>query len=121
MLAKLREKRRILRHDRVRFKVIGTKEQPRLCIHRSLKNLHIQVVDDVAGKVLFGLSTLDKGFRAKSKKGSNVKAAALLGETFASKAKEKGITNVCFDRGGYLYHGRIKAFADAARKGGLVF
>ena len=121
METRLKEKKRIHRHQRVRNKVKGTSEQPRLCVHRSLKNIFAQVIDDTAGKVLFGLSTLDKDLRKKLKDGGNVNAAAILGEAFATKAKAKGITKVCFDRGGYLYHGRIKAFADAARKGGLEF
>jgi len=83
--------------------------------------MQAHIVDDTTGKVLLGLSTLDKSLRNKAKYGGNVQAAILLGEALASKAKEKGIKKVAFDRGGYVYHGRVKAFADAARKGGLEF
>ena len=117
----IREKKRFYRHARIRKKIAGTSTQPRLCVHRSLKNMHAQMVDDSVGKVLFGISTLDKNLRKKIKDGGNVGAAAVLGEALALKAKEKGIKKVNFDRGGNLYHGRIKAFAEAARKGGLEF
>ena len=83
--------------------------------------MQAHIVDDTTGKVLLGISTLDKNLRNKAKYGGNVQAAMLLGETLALKAKEKGIKKVAFDRGGYVYHGRVKAFADAARKGGLEF
>lgn len=116
-----RELKRDARHSRVRRKVLGTSGQPRLCVHRSHKNIQAYIIDDVAGKVLFGISTLDKNIKKKLKNGGNANAAGVLGEAMAAKAKEKGITKVAFDRGGYLYHGRVKAFADAARKGGLEF
>lgn len=119
--AKEREKQRVGRHSRIRKKVVGTHEQPRMCVHRSLTNLYVQIVDDNAGKVLFGLSTRGKAVAGKIKYGGNITAAAVLGETFAAEAQKKGVKKVCFDRGGYLYHGRIKAFAEAARKGGLEF
>ncbi len=118
---KFKELKRIYRHKRVTRKVKGTNERPRLCIHRSLNNIQAQLVDDRSGKVLFGLSTLDKDLRKKLKSGGNVSAATVLGEALAVKAKTKGIAKVSFDRGGYRYHGRVKAFADAARKGGLEF
>ena len=117
----IKEVKRIFRHQRIRKRVSGTAEQLRLCVHRSLKHMHAQIIDDVQRKVLFGLSTLDKDVRSKIKSGGNVSAAEILGEALARKAQEKGIKKVCFDRGGYLYHGRIKAFAEAARKGGLEF
>ena len=117
----LREKKRIGRHRRGRKKVHGTKDRPRLCIHRSLNNFYAQFVDDEAGKVLFGISTLDKEVRAKIKHGGNIQAASLLGEIAGSVGQEKGIKKVCFDCGGYRYHGCVKAFADAARKSGLEF
>lgn len=117
----IKENKRFARHQRLRKKVIGTVERPRLCVHRSINNLYAQVVDDVQGKVLFGMSTLTKEFRTKVKKGGNIQAANLLGEVFALKVKEKGIKKVCFDRGGYQFHGRVKAFAEAARKSGLEF
>lgn len=115
------ESKRLARHDRIRKVVKGTAERPRLCVHRSLKNLYAQLVDDVQGKVLFGLSTRNKGVAAKGVDGGNVAGASALGLAFAQEAKGKGISRVCFDRGGYLYHGRVKAFAEAAREGGLEF
>jgi len=90
-------------------------------MYRSLKNLCVQVIDDTKNKTIFSLSTSDKEIKQKLPGGGNVKAAQLFGEVFAIKAKEKGITRIVFDRAGYLYHGRIKAFAEALRKGGLEF
>ncbi|HQP11029.1 MAG TPA: 50S ribosomal protein L18 [Candidatus Omnitrophota bacterium] len=116
-----KELKRVGRHERIRKKVVGTGEQPRMCVHRSLANLYVQLVDDTKGKVLFGMSTRAKDISGKIKSGGNITAAALLGEAFAAEAKKKGIKKVCFDRGGYLYHGRVKAFAEGARKGGMEF
>ena len=99
----------------------GTPERPRLSVRRSLQNLFIQIVDDTKGTTLLSASTATKDFRGKMPYGGNVKAAAALGEIVARDAKQKNITRVVFDRGGCDYHGRIKAFADAARKGGLEF
>jgi len=115
----IREQRRVAKHERIRKRVAGTKERPRLCIHRSLKNFYAQLIDDTCGKVLCGMSTLSKEVAAKN--GGNVEGAAALGKAFALMAKKKGVSKVCFDRGGYIYHGRIKAFADAVREGGLEF
>jgi large subunit ribosomal protein L18 len=112
---------RLRRHKRIRKKIIGTPQRPRLVLRRSHKNLFAQLVDDLNGKTLVGMSSLSEGFRAKMKTGGNAKSASILGELMAQKAKEKGITKVVFDRGGYLYHGRIKAFAEEARKQGLEF
>lgn len=109
------------RHLRIRKKAVGTKERPRLCIHRSNANLNIQAIDDLNGVTLYSASTLNKEVKSKSPYGGNVKAAALLGEAAASELKAKGIDKVVFDRGGYLYHGRVKAFAEACRKGGISF
>ena len=116
-----KEQKRIYRHQRIRKQIAGTADRLRLCVHRSLNNMHAQIIDDVQGKVLMGLSTSDKKLRSQIKSGGNIAAATILGESFAVKAKEKKIQKVCFDRGGYLYHGRVKAFAEAARKGGLEF
>ena len=116
-----REQRRIYRQRRIRKKVVGQVGRPRLCVHRSLKNMQAQIIDDIAGKVILGLSTLDKDLQKKLKGGGNVSAATVLGEAVAQKATAKGIKKVSFDRGGYLYHGRVKAFAEGARKGGLEF
>lgn len=117
----IREHKRINRHRRIRKRIQGSSQRLRLCVHRSLKNLTAQLVDDETGRILFGMSTLSPQVKTKMEYGGNIKAASLLGESFASKAKEKGIVKVCFDRGGYLYHGRVKAFAEAARKNGLEF
>lgn len=117
----LKEQKRIYRHQRIRKDLNGTAQRPRLCLHRSLNNLQAQIVDDSAGRVLIGKSTLAKDIKSKSKSGGNVGAAAILGEILAAEAIKKGIKKVAFDRGGYMYHGRIKAFADAARKAGLEF
>jgi large subunit ribosomal protein L18 len=121
--SKDREELRLKRHRRVRRRVSGDAERPRLVVHRSSKNVSAQVVDDVQGKVLLGVSTLApelKDLRAKdeTKKRDLAKAA---GKLVAEKAKAAGITKVVFDRGGYLYHGRIAAFAEGAREGGLEF
>lgn len=99
----------------------GSLEKPRLVVRRSLKNIAAQIVDDSQKKVLFGLSSLDKEIRKHFPNAGNVKSAVFFGEYFAKKAKEKGFSKVIYDRAGYLYHGRIKAFAEALRKGGLEF
>lgn len=117
----VKESKRFFRHKRIRTKVRGFALQPRLCLHRSLNNLFAQVVDDSSGKILFGMSTLTKQLRDKVKDGGNVKAASFLGEAFALEAQKRGIKKVCFDRGGYMYHGRVQAFAEAARKAGMEF
>ena len=109
------------RHKRIRLRIFGTKEKPRLLLKRSLNNFAVQMVDDTENSVLFALSTLNKEFKAKIPKAGNIKAAEAFGSFFAQKAREKGFLRLIFDRAGYLYHGRIKAFADAARKGGLEF
>jgi large subunit ribosomal protein L18 len=103
----------------VRKKISGSAEIPRLCVYRSEKNIYAQIIDDVAGKTLVSASSLDKDFAGKV--GSNKEAAKLVGELVAKKAIEKGIENVVFDRGGYIFHGRIKELADAARGAGLKF
>jgi large subunit ribosomal protein L18 len=118
---KKKELKRNGRHARIRKKVTGTADRPRVCIHRSLNNFQAQAIDDSQGKVLFGMSTLGKDIAKNFKYGGNIEAASILGEAFAAGAKKKGITKVCFDRGGYLYHGRVKAFAEGARKGGMEF
>ncbi|HOY09769.1 MAG TPA: 50S ribosomal protein L18 [Candidatus Omnitrophota bacterium] len=117
----VKESKRLARHIRIRKRVVGTSARPRLCIHRSLKNFAAQIIDDSSGKVLFGLSTKNQTIKQKIKSGGNIQAAAALGEVFASELVAKGLKEVCFDRGGYVYHGRVKAFAEAARKSGLEF
>ena len=112
---------RQMRHKRSRKKLIGSKEKPRLSVHRSLSNLDVQFIDDINETTLCFASTLDPKIKEKTKYGGNVKAAQALGEVAAGLAKAKGINKVIFDRGGYIYHGRIKAFAESARKNGLAF
>lgn len=117
----MREHGRLKRHRRIRKRVVGTAEKPRLSVHRSHQNLFLQIIDDVKGETLVGISTQDPEFRKQVSYGGNLKAAAALGEVLAQRAKSKGITRIVFDRGGYLYHGRVRAVAEAARKGGLEF
>jgi large subunit ribosomal protein L18 len=118
---KTRQDRRQRRHRRVRAKVTGTQQRPRLVVYRSLNNVEGQVVDDVAGKTLIGLSTLSADLRAQRTEQTKTEQSRAAGRALAERAKELGITQVVFDRGGYLYHGRIKAFAEGAREGGLDF
>ena len=109
---------RVRRHERVRAKISGTAECPRLCVFRSNKNIAVQVIDDVAGKTLVAASTLDKEVKTKA---SNIEAAKEVGDLVAKRAIKAGIKNVVFDRGGYIYHGKIQALAEAAREAGLEF
>ena len=106
-------------HKRIREKVQGSAERPRLNVYRSVNHIYAQLVDDTAGVTLVSASTSEKG--AKKATGGNVASAKEVGKRIAERAKEKGISKVVFDRGGYLYHGRIKALADAAREAGLQF
>ncbi len=105
-------------HDRIRRKVTGTTERPRLAVHYSNQHIYAQVIDDSAGKTLISASTLDKSFEKAS---SNVESARKVGQLLAERAKGSNISAVVFDRGGHLYHGKVKALADAAREGGLQF
>jgi len=107
------------RHARVRSKITGTEQRPRLNVFRSNKHISVQLIDDVNGVTLVGASTADKELNLTS--GNNVEAAAKVGELLAKRAVEKGLKSVVFDRGGYLYHGRVKALAEAARENGLEF
>lgn len=111
---------RVYRQERIRKKVFGTQTRPRLAIFRGVNNIYAQIIDDEQGKTLLGLSTLSKEFSARKDAG-NVKGAKELGKIIARKALEQKIDQVVFDRSGFLYHGRIKAFADGAREGGLKF
>lgn len=118
-----RETQRLRRHRRVRRTVVGTPERPRLVVHRSLKHIQGQLVDDVSGSVLTGISTRGADFE-KLRTDDDTNKTALsreAGKRIAEKAKEAGIETVVFDRGGYLYHGRVAAFAEGAREGGLKF
>ncbi len=110
---------RLARHARVRKKVSGTTEIPRLCVFRSLKNIYAQIIDDTTGRTLVSASTLDADLKANY--GGNKDAAKAVGLSIAKKAADKGIENVVFDRGGYVYHGRVASLADGAREGGLKF
>jgi len=103
------------------MKMQGTKDKPRLVVKRSLNNLSAQIIDDTNNKVLFAYSTSNKDFKQKAVNSGNIKAAQIFGEEFCKLAKEKGISKIIFDRAGYLYHGRIKEFAEHLRKGGLEF
>ena len=109
---------RIKRHKRVRAKISGTPERPRLNVFRSATNIYAQIIDDVNGVTLASASSLDKAIEGY---GGNVAAATAVGKLLAERAKAKGIETVVFDRGGYLYHGRVKALAEGAREGGLQF
>ena len=106
------------RHLRVRKKVFGTPERPRLSVYRSEKNIYAQIIDDVNAVTLVSASSLEKDFAAK---GGNKEGAKLVGEMIAKKALDKGVTEVVFDRGGYIYHGRVQQLAEAARETGLKF
>jgi large subunit ribosomal protein L18 len=107
-------------HQRLRNRLAGTPERPRLNVYRSLNHIYVQVIDDMSGNTLVSASTTG-GKKSGKKTGGNVASAKEIGKTIAQKAQEKGIKKVVFDRGGYLYHGRIKALADAAREAGLEF
>ena len=111
--------KRLQRHKRVRRKVFGTPQRPRLCVFRSSNNIYAQIIDDVNAVTLVSASTVDKELKVNA--GGNKEAAKMVGEMIAKRAIEKGITEVVFDRGGYLYHGRVQVLAEAAREAGLKF
>ena len=113
-----RKKERQRRHMRVRRKISGTAERPRLCVYRSNSNIYAQIIDDVAGNTLVSASTLDKEIKTKY---ANKEAAKEVGTLIAKRAADKKIVDVVFDRGGYIYHGVVKELAEAAREGGLKF
>ena len=112
---------RIKRHQRVRRKVSGTAECPRLCVFRSLNHIYAQIIDDVKGNTLVACSTVEKAISEAVKEMSKKEAAKVVGQEIAKRALEKGITEVVFDRGGYIYTGRVEAVADGAREAGLMF
>ena len=120
---KTKEEIRFRIHRRIRKKISGTPERPRLAVFRSQAHIYAQVIDDGTGRTVCSASSLDETLKAdsKSKRGANVAAAKAVGSLIATRAKEKGVLAVVFDRGGFQYHGRIKALADAAREGGLKF
>ena len=107
-------------HERIRKRLQGTAERPRLNVYRSLTHIYVQVIDDLAGKTLVSASSAE-GKKEDRRTGGNVAAAKAVGKVIADRAKAKGVTKVVFDRGGYIYHGRVKALADAAREAGLQF
>jgi large subunit ribosomal protein L18 len=121
MLAKSKVESRHRRHERIRKKVIGTKERPRLSVYRSLNQIYAQVIDDREGLTIVSASSLDSPVKEMEQHKGNSKTAREVGIILAQRAKEKGIRSVVFDRGGYLYHGRVKALAEAAREAGLEF
>jgi len=121
MAEKTRSAARVRRHFRVRIKVVGTSECPRLNVFRSLMQIYAQVVDDTTGRTLASASTIDRELRAKMKGKKRTEQARLVGKIIAERAKSKGIKTVVFDRGGFKYSGRVKALADGARDGGLEF
>ncbi|HEY5586354.1 MAG TPA: 50S ribosomal protein L18 [Ruminiclostridium sp.] len=112
---------RLRKHFRVRKKVSGTQERPRMNVFRSLNNIYVQIIDDTTGNTLVSASTLDAAIKGKFTNGGNKEAAKEVGKLIASKAIDKGIKLIVFDRGGYIYHGRVKELADAAREAGLDF
>jgi large subunit ribosomal protein L18 len=116
-----KNKARVRRHLRVRKRITGTAERPRLNVFRSSKHIYAQLIDDLAGVTLVSASTVDKELCEGITNGANVESARKVGELVAKRAKDKGYASVVFDRGGYLYHGRIQALADAAREAGLEF
>ena len=118
-LSRIARRKRI--HYRIRKHVSGTAERPRLVVFRSNKQIYAQVIDDEAGKTLAAAASNDKALAAECKGKSGIEAAAIVGKAVAERALAAGVSTVCFDRGGYLFHGRVKSLADAAREGGLVF
>ena len=108
-------------HKRIRTKLSGSSERPRLCVYRSSRYVYAQIIDDSLGKTLAAASTIEKDLRGECKGTGNIEASKLIGKVIAERAKSKGIETVVFDRGGYLYHGRVKAVAEAARESGLKF
>ena len=121
MAKESRNDKRLKRHQRVRKDLYGPPEKPRLCVYRSNKNISAQIIDDVNGTTLVSASSLDKDLKAEIGYGGNKEAAKKVGEAVAKKAVAKGIEEVCFDRGGFLYHGRVAELAEGAREGGLKF
>lgn len=117
----LKEVARLRRHKRVRRRIFGTPKRPRLCVSRTNNNIYAQVIDDAQARVLVSASTLDKEMKNKISSGGNIKAAQMVGKLVAQRTLSKKISEVVFDRGGYLYHGRVEGLAEAAREEGLKF
>jgi len=116
-----RQKVRVKKHIRIRNRFSGTAERPRLAVFRSNNHMYAQIIDDVAGNTLVAASTVEKDIKANLKKTNDVEAAAYLGKIIGERAKKKGIDTVVYDRGGFIYHGKVKALADGAREAGLEF
>ncbi|ADL42164.1 ribosomal protein L18 [Caldicellulosiruptor obsidiansis OB47] len=116
-----RNEKRLIRHKRIRKKVFGTSDRPRLCVYKSLKYIYAQIIDDEKGHTLVAASSLEPEIKSRLSSTKSIEAAEYVGKVIAERAKEKGITKVVFDRGGYPYHGRVKALAEAARQAGLEF
>ena len=116
-----RQKVREKKHLKIRNRFSGTAERPRLAVFRSNNHMSVQVIDDAAGKTLVAASTMEKDIKAKLDKTNNIEAAKMIGEVIAKRALDKGIETVVFDRGGYIYHGKVAALAEAAREAGLQF
>jgi len=116
-----REAHRQRIHVRMRKRVVGTPERPRLCVHRSTRHIRAQVIDDAVGRTIVSASSLDKDVRALIRGGGNIAASKVVGKVVAERARAKGVEQVVFDRGGYQYHGRVQALAEAAREAGLKF
>lgn len=116
-----RNEKRLKRHERARQNINGTPERPRLNVFRSANHIHAQIIDDINGKTIVSASTLDNELKDKLEKTANKEAAKAVGELVAKRALEKGIKEVVFDRGGYIYHGRVKELAEGAREAGLKF
>ena len=116
-----RQKVRVKKHMRIRNRLSGTTERPRLAVFRSNNHMYAQIIDDTVGNTLVAASTLEKEVKAELEKTNNVDAAAYVGTVIAKRALEKGITTVVYDRGGYIYHGKVAALAEAAREAGLIF
>ena len=118
---KIRKNEAAKRHRRIRVNLSGTSERPRLAVHRTTKHIYAQVIDDTKGITLASAGSLEKEFKAKMAHGGNVEASKVIGQLIAERAKKAGVSKVVFDRGGFLYHGRVKALADSAREAGLEF
>ncbi len=118
-LSREAHRRRI--HVRMRKRIAGTPDRPRLCVHRTSRHVRAQVIDDNTGRTIVSASSLDKEVRAAIKTGGNIAASKIVGKTIAERARAKGVEQVVFDRGGYQYHGRVQALAEAAREAGLKF
>jgi len=120
-LTSVKKQARLKRKKRIRKKIFGTTERPRLTVFRSNRHIYAQIIDDGSGNTLVSASSLEKDFRQEADSGDKTKVAEKIGETIATRAIDKGLKKVVFDRNGFLYHGRVKALSDGARKGGLDF